>query len=650
MGLAVPVLMGHNGACMTGANRIRLGFGTGLVILLGLAATVALRNYASQEDARWIASTDDIIHDIFAISHFSVLGENAARRYVATGDVASLAVARSSTRSALESARKIESTLSGIPGISTTFADVLRQIYQEQDAFSPRDSDRESIRRHLEKLDAAGGAANIQTALAAIETYQRRLVIERTAAQPERIATGRIYLGFGLIISASLLAFAGWRMVEDFTTRSIAEQKLAARDEQYRQVVDLAGDIIYRTDAAGRFTFCNQAALTMLHYTAAEVIGRSYLKLIRQDRRRAAVRFYLRQFARNQKSTYYEFPVLDGHGHEHWIGQNVQPIMEHGNFCGFQSIAREITERKHAELELQRSRNFIERIAATTPGVLYVYEIEEKRTVFSNRAVVTVLGYKPEEIMSPGRGLHSLIHPDDQPLINSHYEAMRNVQDGEIRRLEYRIRHADGRWVWLASRETAFERSPDGRVRQVIGISQDITARKAAQETLAYQANYDALTGLPNRHHFWTRLQTSLRRSRMDHTRTSLCLFDVDNFKEINDRYGHAAGDEVLEEIGNIVRDEIRSTDISGRLGGDEFCFVLPGTDHDEAARVADRMRNRLSTLAFGIQSGSPFSVTATFGVAASIPDMDAKELMEAADRALYRAKAAGRNRVCVDV
>ena len=77
---------------------------------------------------------------------------------------------------------------------------------------------------------------------------------------------------------------------------------------------------------------------------------------------------------------------------------------------------------------------------------------------------------------------------------------------------------------------------------------------------------------------------------------------------------------------------------------------LRPGTDHDECARVADRMRERLSTLAFGIESGAPFSVTATFGVAESSPDIDAKELMEAADRALYRAKSAGRNRVCVDV
>jgi diguanylate cyclase (GGDEF)-like protein len=240
-------------------------------------------------------------------------------------------------------------------------------------------------------------------------------------------------------------------------------------------------------------------------------------------------------------------------------------------------------------------------------------------------------------------------HPDDQAMIEAHHEALRHAQDGEVRRLEYRARHADGHWVWLSGQETAFERGPDGLVKQIVGISQDITARKAAQDKLAYQANYDALTGLSNRHHFWTGLQSILRRASVENSGTALCLFDVDHFKDINDRFGHAAGDEVLEAIGNIVRAELRSSDMAGRLGGDEFCFALPRTDSDECARVAERIRDRLGTLAFGMAIGSPFSVTATFGVAESEPNVNAKELMEAADRALYQAKSAGRNRVIVN-
>jgi diguanylate cyclase (GGDEF)-like protein len=98
------------------------------------------------------------------------------------------------------------------------------------------------------------------------------------------------------------------------------------------------------------------------------------------------------------------------------------------------------------------------------------------------------------------------------------------------------------------------------------------------------------------------------------------------------------------------VRTELRSNDVAGRLGGDEFFLVLPGADRDEAARVAERIRSRLTTQAFGVTTGSPFTVTATFGVAESQPELETREVMEAADRALYRAKSAGRNCVCVDV
>ncbi len=237
-------------------------------------------------------------------------------------------------------------------------------------------------------------------------------------------------------------------------------KRCAVREAQYRQVVELAGDIIYRTDAQGRFTFCNQAALSMLHYTEAEVLGRTYLKLIRADKRREVQRFYLRQFVRRQKSTFYELPV-DGHGHVRWVDQNVQLVFDGRTWWASRPL-RARYRAKRTEFELQKSRNFIERIAATTPGILYVYDLEERRNVFNNREIIAVLGYTPEEVQKLDDVMKLIVHPDDQPMINAHYDALRHVQDAEIRRLEYRARHADGHWVWLSGRETPFERAPAG--------------------------------------------------------------------------------------------------------------------------------------------------------------------------------------------
>jgi diguanylate cyclase (GGDEF)-like protein/PAS domain S-box-containing protein len=643
---------------LTAVAKIRAGFSAGFALLLGICLAAVLQTLQWEASTRSVAHTNQVIERLEELSLLSTEAEDAGRRFAATSDRLDRERCREELSQAKEREGELENLIAESGSQRSNMVLVRGLIDQQADTiqrgFSSNNPD--GVRQALAALDGAGLASQFRTAILAMESEERGLLGTRTAWQKRTVAVSRILFiaasGFSLI----LIVVAGWRMSAEQARRSAAEGTLAAKEQQYRRVVELAGDFICRTDERGRFTLCNQAALTSLHFSHGEVLGRSWLKMVRQDKRRAAERFYVRQFARQQKNTYYEFPLIDGHGHERWVGQNVQLVIENGKIAGFQAIAREITERKMAEIELQRSRNFVERIATATPGVLYVYDLVERRNVYSNREVVTVLGYKSEEIRKEGlaRTLYhpedrAMIHPDDYALLDAHRENLRHAVDGETRRIEYRARHADGHWVWLSGQETPFERGADGLVKQVVGISQDITARKAAQEKLTYQANYDALTGLPNRHYFWTGLQGLLRRASIERSETALCLFDVDLFKDINDRFGHAAGDEVLEAIGNIVRGELRATDIAGRLGGDEFCFALSRTDSNECARVAERIRGRLGTLAFGMNTGSPFSVTATFGVAESEADANAKELMEAADRALYRAKSAGRNRVIVN-
>jgi diguanylate cyclase (GGDEF)-like protein/PAS domain S-box-containing protein len=642
---------------LTAAAKIKSGFGAGFALLLGLGIAAVLQTLQWEESSRAVADTNQVIERIEELSFESKDADDSARRFIANADRLDLARSREALSQAKAREGELEALISDSATQRKTALTVRRLINQQVDTLLPSlalqntiSGDPTRVQNALQSLDAAGLSSDLRAALIDMESEERRILHLHMAWQRQTAGLSRILFTFASIFSLSLVVIAGWRISAEQNKRGAMEKALIAKEEQYRRVVELAGDIIYRTDGEGRFTFCNQALLTLLHFSISEVIGRSYLKFIRQDKRRRAERFYIRQYARKQKNSYFEFPIVDGHGHERWVGQNVQLVMEGGAIVGFQAIAREITERKRTEQELQKSRNFVERIAATTPGILYVFDLVEQRNVFSNREVITVLGYKPEDIeQSTGVG-QLAFHPDDQAMIRAHHEAMRHAQDGEVRRLEYRVRHIDGHWVWLSGRETAFERGPDGLVKRIVGIAQDVTNRKAAQEKLAWQANYDALTGLSNRHHFWTGLQSMLRRASIEHSGVALCLFDVDHFKEINDRHGHATGDEVLEAIGNIVRGELRSIDVAGRLGGDEFCFALPRTDGNECARVAERIRERLGTLAFGMGAGATFSVSATFGVAEAESDMDAKALIEAADRALYRAKSAGRNRVALDV
>jgi PAS domain S-box-containing protein len=152
-----------------------------------------------------------------------------------------------------------------------------------------------------------------------------------------------------------------WASAEEESARATAAEAAVRESEQrYRHLVDHAHDIIYSADAEGRFTYCNPTAIRLLQYPPEEFLGRRYLDLIRPDYRQAAERFYGRQFVRRTPSTYFEMPVLAKDGSEMWIGQNVQIILEHGRFEGFHAVARDITERKQAEAELQKAKEMAE--------------------------------------------------------------------------------------------------------------------------------------------------------------------------------------------------------------------------------------------------------------------------------------------------
>jgi len=123
-------------------------------------------------------------------------------------------------------------------------------------------------------------------------------------------------------------------------------------------------------------------------------------------------------------------------------------------------------------------------------------------------------------------------------------------------------------------------------------------------------------------------------------------LADLDNFKQVNDAFGHHGGDVVLRAFADLIRSHVRDVDVSGRIGGEEFAILLPETDRAGAARVAERMRRSLNAVAIAITDDHSIHAASSFGVAELVPDQSGDDLLRAADAALYRAKDAGKNRV----
>lgn len=171
-------------------------------------------------------------------------------------------------------------------------------------------------------------------------------------------------------------------------------------------------------------------------------------------------------------------------------------------------------------------------------------------------------------------------------------------------------------------------------------------SRQISQGGLLALANTDPLTGLPNRAQLEEVFEHELKRADRQHDTLSLALFDLDRFKQVNDMYGHDCGDEVLRRIADLFRERLRATDWICRVGGEEFCLILPGAGVEEAAAIAEDIRERLERMPI-TYDGKKVSITISAGVAELDPESPLlANLYAEADRRMYRAKALGRNRV----
>ncbi len=177
-------------------------------------------------------------------------------------------------------------------------------------------------------------------------------------------------------------------------------------------------------------------------------------------------------------------------------------------------------------------------------------------------------------------------------------------------------------------------------------LQHEIERRESLEVELQKQATTDALTGLFNRRQYELLFHRERERSRRLGTRLSLCVLDLDHFKQINDTHGHDVGDQVLRHVAALCTQKLRQTDIVGRFGGEEFILLLPETDLERAERLVNRLRQCLEQAPVQAE-GETIRVTATFGLTeVQAQDANIEEAVKRADRALYKGKQGGRNRV----
>ena len=302
--------------------------------------------------------------------------------------------------------------------------------------------------------------------------------------------------------------------------------------------------------------------------------------------------------------------------------------------------AKSSRERKHAEDRLRESQAIFQAIVENVGDLVALLDTEGRRIYNSP-------SYRPlfsEEDIQIGSSSFMEIHPDDRERIKAVFR--RTVATGLGERGEFRFVLKDGRVRHIESEGRAIH-DAQGKVSKVLVVSRDITERKRMETELLRLATTDFLTGLPNRRHFLARLEEEhARMQRLEGQRATVLMLDLDHFKRVNDRFGHATGDNCLKHLTALVRGELRKIDTAGRLGGEEFGIILPGADPTSAQVFAERLRLKVADTPF-VFKDQVIQLTVSIGVAAMDgKDADAVAVLARADRALYGAKEGGRNRL----
>ncbi len=321
----------------------------------------------------------------------------------------------------------------------------------------------------------------------------------------------------------------------------------------------------------------------------------------------------------------------------------------------YRVLNQEHRRRDQAESALKAAEaRFHEAVESSLDGVWEWNDKEGLRTWISESFLV-IQGLRRSEFPGTLADFLAAMHPDDANASAAAFQ--QQVRFGSRFEIEYRLRNRKGDWNWYATRGQVIRDDASQKVIRLTGCVQDIQARKRAEleverllVELERRAHRDELTGLHNRPSFLEQANSELKRADRTTLPTSLMMLDLDFFKRVNDRHGHAAGDQVLVRFAEELREVLRESDVCARVGGEEFLVLLPETSLLQARKLAERVRTAIAAQSMPITGGESISITCSIGVTRHLPGETLEACMLRADEMLYRAKNQGRDRVCAEM
>ncbi|MBI5951831.1 MAG: diguanylate cyclase [Chloroflexi bacterium] len=448
------------------------------------------------------------------------------------------------------------------------------------------------------------------------------------------------------------------QMQNELATRQRAEEELRRSEERYRTLFDNMMDGIYRSTHDGRFVDVNAAMVRMFGYSSREELMAVDIKkeLYFLPEERGS---HILDTGREEIEVY---RMKRKDGSEIWVEDHGYYVHdERGNILYHAGMLRDVTTRKKEE------ESALLQSAALEAAANAIAITDIKGTLqWVNHAWFELTGYSKEE--SIGRNMSIVKSHIHDPKF--YKELWGTILAGRVWRGELKNRRKDG---VLYDEEQTITPVLDsrGNVTHFIAIKLDITKRKQTEAALEQarreleQANLDlkkaleheqhlshtdALTGVSNRRHLFELAAHEFDVAKRYEHPLSIIVFDLDHFKNVNDTFGHALGDRMLQEVTRTVRSQLREVDLIGRYGGEEFVIILPMTAARQAWLLAERIRAGVEALRVPTD-GEPAAVTLSIGIAEMLhtrQDKSAEDVIRHADEAMYAAKQAGRNRAVI--
>lgn len=442
-------------------------------------------------------------------------------------------------------------------------------------------------------------------------------------------------------------------MLTDITERKRMELDLHESESRYRGLIELAVDGILIGSHEGVIIGANSRMLDLTGCSLDELMGMHVSTLFSPNELGdTPLRFDL---LKKGETVISMRSILRPDG-------SVVPVEMHTKMMpdgSYQSIYRDITERIKVEKALQESEERYRTVVSNSPMVTFVLD-EEGLFTLSEGQGLGKLGFTPGQVV----GLSVFEVYRDYPAV---IDAVRYAFEGN----EFHLEVVVGDVIFDVFYSPIFDEH--GKVIKVTGVAHDITERKLAEVELQYMkegleaANHDLqialarekqlthtdfLTGVYSRGYLFEVAEREMNLARRHHHPLSVVMFDIDHFKQVNDIFGHIVGDEILQHVAQIAKDQLRSSDMLGRYGGEEFVAVLPVTNMHQAHLLAERVRKNVEALRLPTEKGDA-SVTLSIGIVEmshAVQPESVEDVIRRADQLMYGAKQAGRNCIMSDL